>query len=150
MKRIVFFLAFIGLAGVASAQETYSVGANANQVANLSAIVSASNARTCLRLLATESCTQANACVAAGAAGGSSCTAAQARAANARIFPLTQAGREEYVTFMFVAPQFISALNEPVAFEFERACANWQAFNQTQRDSACTSLGRAAGCRLCP
>jgi len=155
MKKLLLLLPLLLLAAAAHAQEAYSISATANQVNNLTDIVTTANARTCLRLTATEICTQAAACTAANAPGGSSCTAAQARGANARIYPLTQAGREEFVTFVFVAPQFIGALGDPVAFEFERACANWTAFTNTQKNSACQALGRTAStvavpCRLCP
>lgn len=149
MKKLLLLLPLFLIPAAAEAQETYNIPATAGQVANLTNIVSTANARTCLRLTGAESCTQAAACTTANAPGGASCTAAQARGANARIYPLTQAGREEYVIFVFTAPQFVSALGDPVAFEFERACLNWQAFNQTQKDAACTSLGRPAGCRLC-
>lgn len=145
-------LVFLLLPGLAEAQETYTLNANANQVADLTQIVDAANRRTCLRVTPAsgETCTQAQACTGnVTCAGGSSCTAAQARACNARIFPATQAGREEYVTFTWVAPLFIAAIDDPAAFEMERSCINWQGFNTTQRNAVCTAFGRPTGCRLC-
>jgi hypothetical protein len=45
-------------------------------------------------------CTQAQACVAAGAVGGASCSGSQANDANARIFAATQNGRENFAELM--------------------------------------------------
>src|SRR5687767_9696001 len=98
MKKILPLIAFVLLAGPASAQvETYAVPGSAANVATLTSVISFRNRETCERWSLATTCTQAQACTAANAIGGSSCTAANARAANARIFPLTQAGREEYV-----------------------------------------------------
>lgn len=150
MRKWILSLGFVlGGVSISSAQETYSLSANATQVTNLTAIVSTSNSQTCLRLTAIESCTQAAACTAAGAVGGASCTAAQARTANARIYPATLAGREEYVTFVWVVPQFLAAVEVPSVFEQERMCLNWQTMTTTQRNTLCTAALRPTGCRLC-
>lgn len=145
-------LAISGLAAdTAQAQETYTLNATAGQVTDLTSIVTSANARTCIRVGAAggESCTQAQACSAIGNPTNCSSTASVARGLNVRIFPLTQAGREEYVTFTWVAPLFIAAIDDPTAFEHERACINWQGFNTTQRNAVCTAFGRPTGCRLC-
>lgn len=147
MRKLLIFPLLL-LAAPLAAQESYTISANAGQVADLTLIVSANNGRTCLRLGQVELCTQAQACVAAGATGGASCTAGQARAANARIFPATQAGREEFVTFVIAAPRFQDMKQGIVGYDQERAKANWTVFNQAQKDAACASLGRAAGCQL--
>src|SRR5687768_9027420 len=65
----------------AQAQETYSLPASAGNVVTLSEVITFYNGETCGRYSLAESCTQAQVCTASGAAGGSSCTAGQARAA---------------------------------------------------------------------
>lgn len=135
-----------------TAQETYSVSANATQTFDFRQHVIGANRSTCRRLGASGApdCTQANACLAANAQGGASCTAAQARAASARIFPDSQAGREEYLTFVWVAPQFVAARGAlTVVHDIERC--NWwnNVATQPQRDADCAKYGLQAGCTLC-
>jgi hypothetical protein len=152
MKRLSLILFALAVFGpLAEAQEVYSISASATQVGNLTNIVVTNNARTCLRVNAVggESCTQAQACTAIGNPSNCSTTASVARNLNVRIYPLTLAGREEYVTFVFAAPQFTNALSDPTSFEYERMCLNWQVFNTTQRNALCTAAGRPTGCRLC-
>lgn len=150
MKHALLAAIFTLIALPALAQETYSVPATAGQVMDLTQIVAAHNEQTCERLSLTDACTQAQACTAANAAGGSSCTAAQARAANARIFPATQAGREEFVIFVIVAPRFADLRAGIVGHTRQRFC-DWftNTASQAQRDSVCTNAGRPAGCNVC-
>lgn len=149
MKKILLLL-LVGMAAPAMAQETYSLSATAQQVSDLTLIVTAANGRACESFNLAETCTQAQACTAANAAGGASCTAAQARAANARIFPLTQPGREEFVTFMIAAPRFQDFKVGIVGRDHDKMCQFWSTATQVQKDTTCTSVGRSAGCQLCP
>lgn len=149
MRKIVALI-FVLLVATAAAQESYSVQATSGQVIDLALIVSASNERTCERFALADTCTQAQACTAANAVGGSSCTAAQARAANARIFPATQAGREEFVLHVIVAPRFLDMKASAVVGRHrEKLCSFWGTANRTQKDAVCTAAGQASGCELC-
>lgn len=149
MKKLLIVLAVL-VAPLAAAQETYSISASAGQVSDLTAIVTGANLATCrLWVPATPACTQAQACTAANAPGGASCTAAQARGVNARIFPQTQAGREEFVTFQIAAPNFIS-MKATLPQQTRPAYCTW--FNlqaQGTQDSECSKIGLSAGCQ-CP
>lgn len=124
------------------AQETYTVGpTTAQQVIDLTDIITAANQRTCLRWSAVgaPACTQAAACTAAGAAGGASCTAAQARAAQARIYPnASQTDRSEYVTFAYASEGFkrdrIALAN---ARQHDIAVAAWATASPAQRNAVC-------------
>lgn len=151
--RKLFLFGVVLFAPWASAQETYSINANANQVTDLTDIVRTQNGQVCERTNLALDCTQAQACTAAGVAGGASCTAAAARAANVRIFPLTQAGREEFVTFGIAAPRFVElrAANVP-AFAQQQQCKFWSAptTTRTQKDAMCTAANLPTGCQLCP
>lgn len=144
MKKLLLALLFV--APSAFAQETYSIAASAGQTAQHDRNRVASNRQTCTRLGQALACTQAQACTAANAAGGASCTAAQARAVNARIYPATQAGREEYLTFDMVAPEFVRRVKGAAADEQNAAKAWFLAQNQTVRDAECSKWGVAAGC----
>lgn len=145
MRKLFVLAAFI-LAAPASAQETYSLAATAANVSTLTDIITFQNVDTCQRFALTATCTQAQACTAAGAVGGSSCTAAQARAASARIWVNTQAGREEFVTFQIALPRFLdlqSSLSSLKATIQARAAA---LATQTAKDNSCAQLGLPAGC----
>jgi hypothetical protein len=153
MKR--YSLLVVGLllsAGVVSAQENYTVAATAGQVLDLTDIVTAYNEQTCLTRGQVFTCTQAQACVGPGVScvGGAACTAAQARTCGARIFPLTQAGREEYVTFQLVAPDFVAQRAALSTWYQDRQCRFWATANGATRSSMCTTAGLPSTCRLCP
>lgn len=150
MRYPLIVLAFVLTTAAAEAQETYSVNATAGQVTDLVSIAAAENEKVCYRYNLALTCTQAQACTAAGAAGGASCTAAQARAAQARIFPATQAGREEFVTFKMLAPVFIDQRASIGGWHRERLCIFWSSANQTQKDALCTGSGQSTNCNLCP
>lgn len=147
MKKIILStLFFIGLAGIVNAQETYSLPAGAGNVTTLTTLVAKTDGDTCQRWGLPRTCTQAQACVAASAVGGASCTAAQARAAAARIYPNTFAGREEYVTFEIALPQFLALVSSQQAEDRRAFCENWNAATPTTRNNFCTSIGLLAGC----
>ncbi len=152
MKVLPLVLVVLLAAVVAESQETYSVGpASAAQVTTLTTVTSALNRETCLRYSLAAACTQAQVCTAAGAAGGSGCTAAQARTAGVRIWPATFAGREEFTTFGIALPGFnalVAAQNTETRRIF---CDGWLAANTTARNNACSALSLSAGCDpVCP
>ena len=148
------FLAMVVIACVLvaplQAQETYDQAADAAQVADLTAIVAAHNQARCKAYNLATNCTQAQACTAAAAPGGSSCTAAQARSVGARIFPGTLAGRDEYVTFEIVLPEFIK--RKTLLFDHGQTayCLWWDAQNQTTKDAELTKIGFPTGLTACP
>jgi hypothetical protein len=134
------------LAATASAQEDLTITIPAAELPHLINQVATTNVETCERLHLAVTCTQAQACVAAAAVGGASCTAAQARAADARIFPATTAGRSEYVTFRLVAPQVEAAKPRVTARNKKRMCVWFNGLNQTQKDAECVKHDSPAGC----
>lgn len=139
-------LAVLLFASPALAQETYSLSGSATQVSQLDRDRASTNRQTCVRLGQVAACTQAQACTAAGAAGGASCTAAQARQANARIYPATQAGREEFLTFSYVAPEFQRRVKGAAADELNAAAAWFNAQNTATKNAECAKWGLANGC----
>jgi len=145
MRKLVLALFVLTLsAGVAQAQEVYSLPVGSGNVASLSVVITGRNGALCNRYGLALTCTQAQVCPLAGAAGGASCTAAQARAAKARIFPLTQAGREEFTTFEIALPKFLELVAEEKAEQRRAFCVAWLAKTQPERDAICT--GCDPGC----
>ena len=130
----------------AEAQETYSLPAGAGNVTTLSTVMLGLNGDTCARYNLARTCTQAQVCAAAAAPGGSSCTAAQARGAGVRIYPITFAGREEFVTFGIALPEFLRLVAQQQQETRRAFCESWAAANTTQRNNACAAMGAAAGC----
>lgn len=165
MKTLTVALALGFVAAVASAQtptptpapEDYTVSANSSRVGDIVQMVQMRTEKLCAQVhqrVGTNpwspaySCTQGQICLAVNAPGGASCTAAQARGAGVRLFPTTQAGREEFVTFGLVLPQFQDQLEAVPSWQRYRQCLTWQAGNAATRDSMCTQSGLSAGCRL--
>jgi hypothetical protein len=148
MQKLIplLIVALLALAGAAQAQETYSIPANAGQVATLTDILTYANIDTCQRLVSANTCTQAQACTAANAASGASCTAAQARAANARIWLNTQSGREEFVIFQIAAPRFLDLAAGLASLKATIQARAAALATQTAKDSSCTDLGLPTGC----
>lgn len=144
MKKLAF--ALILLASPALAQETYSLSGSAGQVGQLDRDRASTNRQTCTRLGLALTCTQAQACTSANAPGGASCTAAQARGAQVRIFPATQAGREEFLTFSYVVPEFSRRVKGAAADEMNAAKAWFIAQSVAVQNAECAKWGLAAGC----
>lgn len=140
---------FILIPMVLFAQETYSVSATAAQVAKVDKGRILNNRLTCLKLGLAVGCTQASACVAAGAAGGSGCTAAQARAAEARIYPNTSAGREEYLGFGIILDALTKVDQLTSKFDAQDYCTWFNAQNQATKDAECSKISAPAGCLIC-
>ena len=159
MRKAVLGLAVLLWPLLSEAQETYTINANANQVSDLTTIVGNENGQVCDQLALPLGCTQAQACTAANAPGGASCTAAQARGAGVRIYPQTQAGREEFVTFRVAAPKFQELRAGVPSFSQKKQCDFWatapRAGATGSRDAMCaaaglpTSVNAPAGCELC-
>lgn len=149
--KIAAAVAVFVLAGLSvQAQETYSIAGTVGQVSDLRQYVLGINRNTCARLQQVAACTQAQACTAAGAQGGASCTAAQARSANARIWPDTLAGREEFLLNVWIAPRFQEAKSGLPAQGYGGYCNWWTAQNQTTKDAECSKAGLPTGCSICP
>lgn len=153
MKLLV--AAFVLWGGSAFAQEAYTVNATtANQVQQITRFVNIENKKVCTRLGLFASCTQAQACTAANAPGGASCTAAQARGANVRIYPNTLAGREEWADFAIFRPAMIDRKNGITNNDRDNGCSTWTNGSAAQKDAMCATFGGdtpttvAAGCDL--
>jgi hypothetical protein len=161
MKTKFLALAVLLCAASLSAQETYSVtvgGTTTNRNSILGQIDlgrNQNNADVCARAQLPATCTQAQACTALSVAGGASCTAAQAIAAEARIYPNTTAGRESFVSALMVrayAPQYLAEQIRREANAFAFWC---QAADQTARNAVCAIINAvnpaipATGCNPC-
>lgn len=138
--------AVLALSATAGAQENYTLPAGAGNVVTISTLIAKGARDTCLRFNLLATCTQAEACQAAGAVGGTGCTAAQARAANARIYPNTFAGREEFTTFEIALPRFVELVASQQAEDRRAFCVAWNAASVGTRNAFCTSISLAAGC----
>lgn len=146
MKTLPLVL-FVLLAAVAAeAQESYTLPASAGNVVTLNGVITGQNGDNCARYSLVRTCTQAQVCVAAAAPGGASCTATQARSAGVRIYALTFAGREEYVTFGITLPAFLQLVANQQAEDRRAFCESWNIASVATRNAFCTSIGLAAGC----
>lgn len=159
MKNLLFVFVLLFMVDVfsVSAQETWSVNAPAKDVALVDRARAAWNTSVCARFALSPSCTQAQACTAAGAAGGASCTPAQARAVDVQIFPATLAGRQDFFVFKILLRVRREMLErEQTVIDSEQKCINWRAGNDTIKNAMCAAAGApipatvAAGCNLCP
>jgi len=150
MKRLAFLFALIFAPGLVQAQEAYAVNATAGQVTRLTKAVTIQNRQTCAASGFPASCTQAQVCTFVNAAGGASCTAAQARASNVRIYPNTLAGREEYITFGLLIPAFQQLTSTAVTTDQQDFCAAFKAAIQGTKDATCATYGLPAACEICP
>lgn len=154
-KELITAALLLGLAGISQAQETYSVtvgGATTNRNSIVGQIELGRvqhNGDVCVRGLLPVSCTQAQACVALGIAGGASCTAADALAAEARIYANTLAGREAFVTNELVRFRVPIYLQEQIMREALAYKAWCVGANQTQLNVVCTAAGLPSGCYPC-
>ena len=147
MKKL--WAVLVLLAAPAMAQETYEIPAAAGNVTELAVIVGIHNRDICVLYGQAASCTQAEACSASGAPGGASCTPAQARAANVRIFPATFAGRQEFVIFQITAPAFFAMRAAIITSTQQAQCAFWTTATAEQRNTICQAFGFSPGCILC-
>ncbi len=137
--------AIYGVPRLVEAAITLSITLNTASQTELELQRIADNKFTCRRLGLPATCTQAQACVAANAVGGSGCTAAQADAANARIFFASQTGRENHAEKLLKeAVDNRRGLNKQE--EAKDFCAFWLALTQGQRDTECARYPSDPGC----
>ena len=155
MKRILSLLILLSSAGFASAQETYSITISlpAN-VAKLDVGRVQYNTGVCSRFSLAASCTQAQACAASFTAtgqpaSGAACTAPEAQAANVRIYPNSQAGREGFLTNEIVRAQIAIFTRQQAKLDFAALQSFCKVATQPQIDGVCTATGLAAGCNVC-
>jgi hypothetical protein len=154
MKRLILTLSVLLFAGLASAQETYSITVggtttNRNSIVGMLELGRTQwNTDVCTRAVLPSSCTQAQACTALGVNGGAACTAADAIAVHARIYPATTAGRESFVANEMVRTQAPNYYAEQVRRD-TLAVAAFCAISQANRDALCSLLGLGAGCGAC-
>ena len=149
MRRFLAFGFLLVIPATVQAQETYSIAVPAPLVLDLSVILSDTNAETCKRLNLQPGCTQGDACTNANAAGGSGCTPAQARAANARIYPGTQAGREELVAFHIALPRFTELLAHAKGRNTARWCERYRALSASAQNAECSAISQPDQCGIC-
>jgi hypothetical protein len=154
MKRLILTVLVLLTASLASAQETYSfsVGGTTGNRNSLVGMLELgrvqNNTDVCVRAALPATCTQAQACTALGVAGGASCTAPDAIAARARIYPASLAGREAFLANEMVrtkAPEFYAEQVRRDAAALAAFCA----ISQGNRDALCSLLGLVAGCGAC-
>lgn len=149
--------AYVLFGAALMAQESYTVPASGNttaqQQADFTAIISGVNEQTCVAMLLSPGCTQAQACVTAkcNSAGGASCTLTQARAAGCPIWPnVTSADRSQFLTFGVASPYFQAAkISIKNRLDHEKAIVNWKAsVDTTGKNTICTStvLNLGTGC----
>jgi hypothetical protein len=168
MRRLPLLVAVLVVVGglwpdLAQAQTSYTITTqNAAQDLRIERGRIVANEETCQRQGYPVGCTQAQACVPVGrppCAGGASCTAAQARAAacNARIYPNTQAGREEMLAFETMIPGLQKLKERGQSLDANAFCeVTWVALTLTERHNECVRAGRGAGssttnpCDMCP
>ena len=136
-------------AGSAEAQEVYTLNANANQVSQVERTRASRNRQTCQRYALATTCTQAQVCTAANAPGGAACTAGQARTAGVRMYPQTQAGREEFIGFDLVLPEIQAGVSSAAADERKAVCAWFSVQTTPTKDAECSKWGLDAGCNPC-
>lgn len=149
MRKLLLALTFLGFCGLAEAQEVYTLNANATQVGQLDRARAAKNRQTCQRYALPTTCTQAQVCTAASSPGGAACTPAQARAANVRVYPQTQAGREEFIGVELVLPAISIGTGSAAADERKAACSWFNLQTQPTKDAECSKWGLDVGCNPC-
>lgn len=141
MRRLSFLLLFLApsllLAG------SYTITTTAAQDTKLERTRVDANANVCTALGLTAGCTQAQACTRAGIS--SSCTTAQARQARVHLPATIQEFLETAIFYAVLDVLAKEAQEDSVA-----ACTAFKALSQASKDSVCSSLGRPAGCTICP
>ena len=157
MKKLILAALLVAFASVASAQETYSITVGGTTTNRNSIVGQVELGRTqhntdvCRRSTPplADTCTQAQACVALGVVGGASCTAANALAAEARIYAGTLAGREAFVTnelIRFRVPIYLLEQISREAAVYKTWC---QSANQASLNVVCAAAGLPNGCYPC-
>lgn len=154
MKKLLYILLLLLISVSASAQETNSINVTVANVPRLDHGRILYNNNTCTGQGLAIGCTQAQACAASLArtgapASGSSCTASEALANAARIYPNTQPGREQYhqdQIFKTALDRIDREWAKTGAFDFQAWC---KTATTPQIDQICTDHGKSAGCGVC-
>lgn len=138
-------------AGGASAQEAYTLnlGGNAEntkaakqtQVGMVNLGRLQWNEDVCKAGSLPATCTQAQACAALNVAGGASCSAAAALAADARIYPDSVAGREGFIVNVMVKKVSPTYLSEQVVRDKAKADAFCASAGAVALESFCSMIG---------
>lgn len=152
MRKALILVPFLAILWpeLVQAQETYSLPASAGNVVTLNEVITFYNGETCARYSLALTCTQAQACTSAVAPGGASCTAAQARNAGVRIYALTQAGREEFVTFVIAAPEFFRLADSvQKAAQRKLFCDAWAVASGANQGTCRTAISAPANSNPC-
>ena len=157
MRKLLLAVAVLFVAASVQAQETYSVtlgGSTTNRnslVGQVELGRTQHNTDVCRRSTPplADTCTQAQACVALGVEGGASCTAANALAAEARIYAGTLAGREAFVTNELIRFRVSIYLLEQITREAAVYKTWCQSANQTSLNVVCAAAGLPNGCYPC-
>lgn len=152
MNKLLPLALVLFTASYAESQETYSGPANAEQMAGVTDMVNIVNRKLCKSLGLASGCSQGLACttVVPPAAGGASCSPAQARNAGVRIFPQTFAGREEFFQWRIALTKFNELRAEIVAANQAVQKESWDTGTQTEKDAMCVAAKLSAGCLLYP
>jgi hypothetical protein len=170
MKRVAYLIVALVQAAVLSAMFAglvhaaiaLTVNLNDTYQARLEEDLVRSNRETCRRLwrkVVVENggaapwtprgtCTQAQACAAAGAAGGASCTNQQADEANARIFPATQNGREALAQVLLREVIDERRAQRDGKDLRQGACDWWETQTLSVRQNECLKYGAPQSCDL--
>jgi hypothetical protein len=150
MKRALPLVLLLLIPALAEAQtENHTIPVSAANQVRQALVISKANRATCARFNLSFPCTQGAVCAAAGTPGGSGCTAAQARAAEVRVWSTaTLADREEFTIFGIAQPAFQELLAAATQEQVVAGCVNWAAMNTTQRNAVCSAYTPAlpAGC----
>jgi hypothetical protein len=169
MRKVLLIGLFSGLGFMwsdsASAQETYnfSIGGDAATRTSLVGQIDLgrqqANTDICRRFSGppnnlSDTCTQPQACVAAGVVGGASCTAPDALAAGVRIYPNTLGGRQSFIAENLVKAKCVDFTSEQIRREklVQVSCST---ATQAQQNAICAAYNAlnpivpATGCFLC-
>lgn len=155
MRKLILSLLLLSFAGLASAQETYSVTINlAANVAKLDIGRQLANQALVARFGLTGSATQADICAASLAqtgqpASGSACTLIEANALGIRLFPNSQAGRELFINLNLIKAELDVFVRQKAKLDFAALQGFCKTATQPQIDGVCTATGLSAGCGVC-
>lgn len=156
MKRTLqIILLILAFAGLASAQETYSVSITlpAN-VAKLDIGRQLANQALLTRFSLPSNATQADVCAASLAqtgqpASGSACTLVEANGLNIRLFANSLAGRQLFIEMNLIKAELDSFVRQKAKLDFAALQGFCKTATQPQIDGVCTASGLAAGCGVC-
>ena len=156
MKRILQIIAILlAFAGLASAQETYSVSiATAQNVAKLDIGRQLANQALLTRFSLPSNATQADVCAASLAqtgqpASGSACTLVEANGLNIRLFANSLAGRQLFIEMNLIKAELDTFVRQRAKLDFAALQGFCKTATQPQIDGVCTASGLSAGCGVC-